>query len=242
MDGKGVTLEEQARLTERSIAAKSSANAALEATIRSAKLYLQALRLADTPADRKRIDAKCKHLLAQAERLKDSHGDSPPIGVSRKQDLKPPSSRRKLTTRENIILLEGSKVHGLLFKPWTKPPSAEEFILQDGESLFVDPVRLSLSSTQLDSFAGWKRPHEALAALSGSNDGQSLPTRAVMHIPVDMDLVQDMTSDCSVVASLCAGTARFERGHSKVRRLIFMPNSRLTMKLDPEDHHLSLRL
>lgn len=30
------------------------------------------------------------------------------------------------------------------------------------------------------------------------------------------DLVQDATSDCSVVASLCAGTARAERGHKKV--------------------------
>lgn len=32
-----------------------------------------------------------------------------------------------------------------------------------------------------------------------------------------VDLVQDVTSDCSVVASLCALTARVERGHSNVR-------------------------
>ena len=31
-----------------------------------------------------------------------------------------------------------------------------------------------------------------------------------------VDLVQDMTTDCSVVASLCAGTARAERGHARV--------------------------
>lgn len=31
-----------------------------------------------------------------------------------------------------------------------------------------------------------------------------------------MDLVQDMTSDCSVVASFCAGAARAEAGHTKV--------------------------
>lgn len=31
-----------------------------------------------------------------------------------------------------------------------------------------------------------------------------------------IDLVQDITTDCSVVASLCAGTAREQRGQSKV--------------------------
>ena len=30
------------------------------------------------------------------------------------------------------------------------------------------------------------------------------------------DLVQDMTGDCSLVASLCAGMARAEAGHTKV--------------------------
>lgn len=34
-----------------------------------------------------------------------------------------------------------------------------------------------------------------------------------------LDLVQDITSDCSVVASLCAGTARVERGYAKVRAM-----------------------
>lgn len=31
------------------------------------------------------------------------------------------------------------------------------------------------------------------------------------------DLVQDVASDCSVVASICAGVARSERGHPLVR-------------------------
>jgi hypothetical protein len=35
--------------------------------------------------------------------------------------------------------------------------------------------------------------------------------------PLDfVDLVQDITTDCSVVASLCAGTARASKGHGKV--------------------------
>ena len=32
-----------------------------------------------------------------------------------------------------------------------------------------------------------------------------------------VDLVQDITTDCSVVASLCAGTARASKGHTKVQ-------------------------
>lgn len=32
----------------------------------------------------------------------------------------------------------------------------------------------------------------------------------------DVDLVQDITTDCSVVASLCAGMARAAKGHGKV--------------------------
>lgn len=31
-----------------------------------------------------------------------------------------------------------------------------------------------------------------------------------------MDLVQDAATDCSVVASMCAGIARTERGHDQV--------------------------
>lgn len=34
-----------------------------------------------------------------------------------------------------------------------------------------------------------------------------------------IDLVQDITTDCSVVASLCAGIARVQHGHSKVTNL-----------------------
>ena len=36
---------------------------------------------------------------------------------------------------------------------------------------------------------------------------------------VALDLVQDVTTDCSVVASLCAATARAERGYPRVRTL-----------------------
>jgi calpain-7 len=37
-----------------------------------------------------------------------------------------------------------------------------------------------------------------------------------MMVSDDIDLVQDITTDCSVVASLCAETARANKGHGKV--------------------------
>lgn len=38
-----------------------------------------------------------------------------------------------------------------------------------------------------------------------------------------IDLVQDAATDCSVVASLCAGIARAERGHAKILRAVVYP-------------------
>lgn len=37
-----------------------------------------------------------------------------------------------------------------------------------------------------------------------------------MNANEKVDLVQDVTSDCSVVASLCASSARAAKGHSAV--------------------------
>lgn len=66
-------------------------------------------------------------------------------------------------------------------------------------------AHLGLSPTQLAVFDGWKRPEEIL--------GSSIPT---MNANQNLDLVQDVASDCSVVASLCASSARAEKGHPAV--------------------------
>ncbi len=218
MDSKIFRLEEQARSIERGVPPQANSKAQLEATIKSAELYFRALRLAEKPSEKKRLDAKVNGLLAQAERLKLGEDATPAVTkAARKVNLKEPISTRKLTTRENIILLEGAKLNGFLFKPWTGRPSGDEFSHLDCEPLFTDSSSLSLSTTQLESFDGWKRPHEALPSVHSNGHGeQATVEAAVMHLPVAMDLVQDMTSDCSVVASLCAVTSRTERGFPKV--------------------------
>ncbi|KAK5204878.1 cysteine protease [Exophiala xenobiotica] len=225
MDVKGSKLEQQAQSIEKTIPSKSSTNAQLEATIKSAELYLQALRLVDKPSDRKRLDAKCKELLGQAEKLKQRQ-DRLPKSISKpqpKEALKVPLSSRKLTTRENIIILEGSKLNGFIFKPWTSAPSADEFSLQDGQEPFTDSSPLPLSPDQLETFGGWKRADDAISSCDHRTDDQSSSNEVVMHSNEPMDLVQDLTSDCSVVASLCACTSRVERGHPKILRSVVHP-------------------
>jgi hypothetical protein len=79
-----------------------------------------------------------------------------------------------------------------------------------------DPVDLKLSDAQSEIFAGWRRPHA-----SGPGDLNPVEhglggDETAMAASEDIDLVQDITTDCSVVASLCAGTARARKGHGKV--------------------------
>jgi calpain-7 len=72
---------------------------------------------------------------------------------------------------------------------------------------YSEPSDLKLSDAQREIFAGWRRPHESFDTLSDEDITTSTD---------EIDLVQDITTDCSVVASLCAGTARFGKGHGQV--------------------------
>lgn len=87
------------------------------------------------------------------------------------------------------------------------------------ECYLTDIVRdthdLSLSPYQQQFFQGWVRAREAIPPPSlypNSRDGIG----PLMSSSRAIDLVQDAASDCSVVASLCAGVARAERGHDQV--------------------------
>lgn len=219
--------EHRAVDAERNVSIASSGHGILEATIKATELYMQALRLAPSSTEKARLDSKCKELLTKAETLKEENvtsGRRDPAAASSsrsKAGLKQPTSKRRPTTREQIILLEGSKLNGFVFPPWRDDPGPEDFALEEGQKLFVDLPSLRLSPQQLKSFAGWKRPWEAFAGIRISQDGFRLSTQPTMQRVKKVDLVQDMTSDCSVVASLCAGAARAERGHPRVRRRPF---------------------
>ncbi len=81
--------------------------------------------------------------------------------------------------------------------------------------LFRDASEIKLSSSQQKIFAGWKRPHEVLSRLSADKSTRELTVEPTMISSSNIDLMQDVTSDCSVVASLCAAVAR-EDGFEKV--------------------------
>lgn len=202
------TAEAKARNAEQSSWNCLSGKAAFDAAVEAAELYLQALNLADNPTDRARLSAKFNELLTRSEQLKQDRAQL--------LDPEKPVSKRTLTTREKIILVEGSKLNGFKFPIWERTPEPVEFELKEGQGLFVDYPPLQLSPLQLESFAGWKRPKEALGGIEIMRDGDKLPNTPTMTRLKKVDLVQDMTSDCSVVASLCAGTARAERGHPRV--------------------------
>lgn len=79
-----------------------------------------------------------------------------------------------------------------------------------------DNSALLLSDSQQQIFSGWRRPDHIFPLSTLPQDGIVLRTGSTMKAQGKIDLVQDVTSDCSVVASLCAVTVRADRGHSNV--------------------------
>lgn len=56
---------------------------------------------------------------------------------SGRKELQEPVSRRELSTREKIILLETSKLHGDIFPPWQTAPDPSEFDKTSGAGHYV---------------------------------------------------------------------------------------------------------
>lgn len=102
---------------------------ALKSAILATELYLKAIKIADSDQEKARLRGKCKELLSRAEEIKKST-EWPPkqnLGIV----LKAPSSERSISRSEEIILLEGSKLHGFIFPPWTIDP--EDSVFADGK-------------------------------------------------------------------------------------------------------------
>ncbi|KAF1920465.1 hypothetical protein BDU57DRAFT_437660 [Ampelomyces quisqualis] len=138
-----------------------------------------------------------------------------------------PTSTRKKSKREDIILLKASMVNGFKCPPWDKNPFPSEFVAHQDEEPFVDSHDLSLSPYQQQFFRGWIRAAEAIPPPSTlSRDRRGIGP--LMSSSRTIDLVQDAATDCSVVTSLCAAIARAERGHDEM----------LTNKLYPFDKQL----
>jgi calpain-7 len=198
---------------------------------------MKAIKLASSGSERERLKSKCMKVLARAEEIKQVQTWDVPVeqksqaGMS--HELNAPLSGRALPTREQVILLESSKLHGFVFPPWTSEPEGEFFQATGCNGFFlyvlsilinnihrIDPCRdspeLKLSESQQKYFAGWRRPHEVFRDRLATGGMAETNIEPNMIATSNIDLVQDVTADCSVVASLCAAVARPGQSIEKV--------------------------
>src|ERR1700712_4501828 len=96
------------------------------------ELYMRAIKLAGTEQERTRLRGKCKYLLSKAEEIKMATEWPPPNFPG--APLKAPMSERPISKTEEIILLQGSKLHGFIFPPWKTEPDDSLF---DGEEIYT---------------------------------------------------------------------------------------------------------
>lgn len=150
--------------------------------------------------------AHATRLIDRAEHIKTSHFWRSPPPLSEEE----PISRRKLTTAEKIIVLKASYINGGKYPPWQTNPTAADFELALDGKPFEDDHKFNLSKSQQESLSCWKRAAEALPAANES------PDQSGDGLRWSTDLVQDATTNCSVVSGLCAAVARLVRGYSPV--------------------------
>lgn len=102
---------------------------------------MKAVKLASDENERKRLKLKCKKLLGRAEEIKQMKTWSKSLRVDGSKPapkpLKAPVPKRKLSAREEIILLEGSRLHGSVFPAWKSDPEESMFDEQDGNGPFL---------------------------------------------------------------------------------------------------------
>lgn len=123
-------------------------NESLAATLLAVERCMRQLELTTTNGPRKKqLNRECQQLLQKAEKIK----AGPKAAEGRKRMVEPAPSRR-LSTREQIILLKGSKLYGGVFPPWNAAPSAKEFELLACESLYT---YVSLTSPNLRNTPGF---------------------------------------------------------------------------------------
>ncbi|EPS38707.1 hypothetical protein H072_7533 [Dactylellina haptotyla CBS 200.50] len=222
-------------------ASRNDHAAALAACISAADLYLQAWKACSNPAEKQRRREKFMQLLQKGEDLKKLKaasatavssssqnvqnitagvaGVSLADGRAQKPSKQPPHSQRPLTKAEQIIRLSSSKLAPHSFWPWDDSPAPKEsdFTPSATEDIFSDPAGpLALSTQQNKNFDRWYRPREVWGGAENmilEREGEDLAA----------DLSQDIISDCSVVASLCAAFTREQKGHGSLISCIIWP-------------------
>ncbi|KAI2612428.1 cysteine proteinase [Hypoxylon fragiforme] len=205
------------------LASKTHGKEALDHIITAAELYFKAAQEASSPEEKKRLMKKCQALTSQAEASKKSNRPRGSV-VATEQRLMLPRQTRDIPKSEQAILLRGSRLHGNVFPPWESDPGADEF---NGD-LFYDKSHLSLSQRQIDVFSGWKRPQEIMIDRGFLPNSNEQSDDDLMKAQQECDFVQDITTDCSVVASLCASIRLLGPGPKSILPALMFP-------IDPEN-------
>ncbi|KAI1412887.1 cysteine proteinase [Hypoxylon sp. FL1857] len=200
----------EAKAKEReALVSRTHGKEALDHAISAAELYMKAAQAASVPEEKTRLTKKCQSLISKAESLKKSGQTGSGVAAVEKR-LKLPRQAREIPKSEQAVLLRSSRLHGNVYPPWESDPDPKEF----SGPPFTDTAEFSLSERQKAVFSGWKRPLEIL----GSDD-----QNALMEARNEPDLVQDITTDCSVVASLCASMRHLQPGPKSILPALMFP-------------------
>lgn len=106
---------------------------AFKSAVAAAELYMEAVKHASNDRERARLRSSCARLLSRAEEIKKTGQWAP--AKMQASVLKAPVSKRTHTRSEEIILLEGSKLDGYIFPPWTSDP--EDSIFEPKPDLYT---------------------------------------------------------------------------------------------------------
>lgn len=109
---------------------------------------MKALKLATSSSEKSHMTRRCKTLLDEAERIKVMKKWQPSIAKARQENaeagtdgkvkvLKEPLSTRTSSKREQILLLQSSKLNGFAFPPWKGPPDPGDFALDESGEKFL---------------------------------------------------------------------------------------------------------
>ncbi|KAL7814889.1 cysteine proteinase [Trichoderma aethiopicum] len=210
-------MERRAKDAE-SLLATSTGQKALDYAIQAAELYMRAAAEKGIGKDdAARLRRRCQQLIAHAERLKTQLTASP---------ASPPA--------DSLHILRGaSRLHGSYYPPWSDDPPDAQFQLGPDQAPYVDDTPFPLSETQLANFSAWQRPHELFGPFAAGQDD------ILMSQGTRFDLAQDITTDCSVVASLSAAARVWTGKHAMLSKIMHpFDHSRGQPKLSPSGKYI----
>ncbi|CAJ1966829.1 unnamed protein product [Cylindrotheca closterium] len=202
----------------------------VDAYLAAAKLYLDAIRIAETmPNSSVAVSLKgfVQGALDRVEVLKKTMSEdklSRDIPKTQKKQINSPS----LSAHEKKILMKSSLIASGLFLPWSDED--EHFMSSKSSSLsrtttelFRDKELLELSEKQKQHFSRWARPSEIMAMRERSGRRQQAPVLIQSISPYSIR--QNYVTDCSFIASLCICAAYEKRFRRRLITSIIYPQN-----------------